>query len=114
MSADEARVRDAVANQSDQVGEAVDEKRQGADGEQQVKDRLRRIEGQVRGIHRMVDEHRPCVDVVTQLLAVRAALDRVAEQIITTHVDDCLATLPPEQAKTAIGKAIRMLARIEP
>jgi len=82
--------------------------------EQLVKDRLRRVEGQIRGIYKMVDEHRPCVDVVTQLLAARAALDRVAEQIITTHVDECLATMPPEEAKTAIGKAIRMLARVEP
>jgi len=83
-------------------------------GEQHLKDRLRRIEGQIRGIHRMVDERRPCADIVTQLLAARAALDRVAEQIITSHVDECLATMPPEQAKSAIGKAIRMLARIEP
>ncbi len=81
--------------------------------EQQLKDRLRRVEGQIRGIYRMVDERRPCVDIVTQLLAARAALDRIAEQIITSHVDECLATLPPEEAKTAIGKAIRMLARVE-
>jgi DNA-binding FrmR family transcriptional regulator len=80
---------------------------------QQVKDRLRRVEGQIRGIHKMVDEGRPCVDIVTQLLAARAALDRVAEQIITTHVDECLTTMEPDQAKTAVGKAIRMLARIE-
>ena len=81
--------------------------------EQQLKDRLRRVEGQVRGIYRMVDEHRPCVDVVTQLLAARAALDRVAEQLIANHVGDCLASLPPDEAKTAIARAIRMLARTQ-
>lgn len=81
--------------------------------EQKIKERLRRIEGQVRGIHRMIDEGRPCVDVVTQLLAARAALDRVAEQVITSHVDECLATMSPEEAKMAIGQAIRMLGRVD-
>ena len=81
--------------------------------DQQIKERLRRVEGQVRGIYRMVDERRPCVDIVTQLLAARAALDRVAEHVITTHVDECLATMHPDEAKTAIGKAIRLLGRVE-
>jgi DNA-binding FrmR family transcriptional regulator len=52
--------------------------------------RLRRIEGQVRGLARMVDEDRYCIDVVTQISAVRAALRRVEEEILEDHVGNCV------------------------
>jgi len=52
--------------------------------------RLNRIEGQVRGIARMVDEDRYCIDVVTQLAAVGAALRRVEEEILRDHVSHCV------------------------
>jgi DNA-binding FrmR family transcriptional regulator len=52
--------------------------------------RLNRIEGQVRGIARMVDEDRYCIDIVTQLAAVRAALRRVEEEILRDHVAHCV------------------------
>jgi DNA-binding FrmR family transcriptional regulator len=52
--------------------------------------RLSRIEGQVRGIARMVDEDRYCIDVVTQLSAVRAALRRVEEEVLRDHVSHCV------------------------
>ena len=52
--------------------------------------RLRRIEGQVRGISKMVDENRYCVDVITQISAVRAALRRVEEAILKDHVAHCV------------------------
>ena len=52
--------------------------------------RLRRIEGQVRGIARMVEEHRYCIDVVTQVQAVRAALKRVEEEVLRDHVATCV------------------------
>ena len=52
--------------------------------------RLRRIEGQVRGISRMVDENRYCIDVVTQIAAVRAALRRVEEEVLRDHVAHCV------------------------
>lgn len=81
--------------------------------EQQLRDRLRRVEGQVRGIARMIDEGRSCSDVVTQLMAARAALDRVTEEIITSHVDECLTGLSPGEARAAVNQAIRLLARIE-
>ena len=82
--------------------------------DQQVRDRLRRVEGQVRGIQRMLDQGRPCGEVVTQLLAARAALDRVAEQLISSHVDECLATMEPDEARSAVARAIRLLARVQP
>jgi DNA-binding FrmR family transcriptional regulator len=56
-----------------------------------VSTRLKRIEGQVRGISRMVDEDRYCVDVMTQIDAVRAALQRVEQEILRDHVSHCVA-----------------------
>jgi CsoR family transcriptional regulator, copper-sensing transcriptional repressor len=52
--------------------------------------RLGRIEGQVRGLARMVDEDRYCIDIVTQLSAVRAALRRVEEEVLRDHVSHCV------------------------
>lgn len=52
--------------------------------------RLQRIEGQVRGISRMVEEDRYCIDVVTQIAAVRAALRRVEEEVLRDHVGHCV------------------------
>jgi len=52
--------------------------------------RLQRIEGQVRGLTRMVDEDRYCIDVVTQISAVRAALRRVEEEVLRDHVAHCV------------------------
>jgi DNA-binding FrmR family transcriptional regulator len=52
--------------------------------------RLSRIEGQVRGLARMVEEDRYCIDVVTQIAAVRAALRKVEEEILRDHVAHCV------------------------
>ena len=52
--------------------------------------RLSRIEGQVRGLSKMVDEDRYCIDIVTQVAAVRAALRRVEEEILRDHVAHCV------------------------
>jgi DNA-binding FrmR family transcriptional regulator len=52
--------------------------------------RLRRIEGQVRGVIGMVEDGRYCVDILTQLRAVHAALRKVEEQILREHVDHCV------------------------
>jgi DNA-binding FrmR family transcriptional regulator len=53
--------------------------------------RLKRIEGQVGGLMRMIDEDRYCVDVLTQINAVRAALHKVEEQVLRDHVSHCVA-----------------------
>ena len=53
--------------------------------------RLKRIEGQVRGVARMVDEDRYCVDVLTQLQAIRAAVHKVEEEVLKDHVQHCVA-----------------------
>ena len=52
--------------------------------------RLSRIEGQVRGLARMVEEERYCIDIVTQVSAVRAALRRVEQEILRDHVGHCV------------------------
>ena len=57
---------------------------------EQVKARLRRIEGQVRGVERMVDEDRYCIEVLTQVSAAKAALDAVALLLLQDHTEHCL------------------------
>ena len=61
-----------------------------ADAKTSVLRRLKRIEGQVRGLARMVEDDRYCIDVVTQLSAVRAALRRAEEEILGDHVAHCV------------------------
>jgi DNA-binding FrmR family transcriptional regulator len=59
-------------------------------GKSKLLNRLSRIEGQVRGITRMVEEGRYCIDVLTQLQAVRAALGRVEAEMLKTHLHHCI------------------------
>src|SRR5713226_2681634 len=56
----------------------------------QVQGRLRRIEGQIRGVEKMVDEDRYCIDVLTQVGAVKAALDAVALLLLQDHTEHCV------------------------
>ena len=53
--------------------------------------RLHRIEGQVRGIEKMIDEDRYCIDIITQISAITTALDAVAFKILDEHVNHCVA-----------------------
>ena len=53
--------------------------------------RLARIEGQVRGVAKMVEEERYCIDVLTQIRAVRAALDKVEQETLNDHLQHCVA-----------------------
>ena len=56
----------------------------------QLRNRLSRIEGQVRGIAKMIDEDRYCIDVLTQLQAVRSALARVESEMLKDHLNQCI------------------------
>ena len=56
-----------------------------------IHNRLRRIEGQVRGLQRMVDEDAYCIDILTQVAAVQTALEQVAVNVIDGHVRHCVA-----------------------
>jgi DNA-binding FrmR family transcriptional regulator len=53
--------------------------------------RLHRIEGQVRGIERMVDDERYCIDILTQIGAVSTALESLAQKLLTEHANHCVA-----------------------
>jgi len=61
-----------------------------------IVNRLSRIEGHIRGIKTMVQESRPCPDVLVQIAAVRGALDRVARLILDEHLTDCIARAAKE------------------
>lgn len=74
--------------------------------------RLRRIEGQIRGIARMIEDDRTCEDVITQLLAVRAGMDRVAREIVRIHVDRCLRDMPPDAARETVTRIVTLLNKI--
>lgn len=76
-----------------------------------VLDRLARIEGQVRGLARMVQEERACDQVLTQIAAVTAALEKVGLSVMTHSIDQCLA-LPPEQARATIKQNMTLLSRL--
>jgi DNA-binding FrmR family transcriptional regulator len=56
-----------------------------------IKKRLKRIAGQVAGLEKMVDENRYCVDVLTQLAAVRSALDALGVELLTDHMEHCVS-----------------------
>ena len=83
----------------------------------QLQKRLARIEGQVRGVSKMVEEDRYCVDVLTQINAVRAALDKVALGLLDGHARHCLLghgggpTEPEEQVQELMTAVGRMLQR---
>ena len=77
--------------------------------------RLRRIEGQVRGIERMVVDDRYCIDVLTQISAAQAALDKVAIALVDDHVRHCVLGADPsnqEEMRTELMTALtRMVGR---
>ena len=77
-----------------------------------ISNRLRRIEGQIRGIIRMLDEQRHCEDIITQVLAARSAMDKVAAEILKHHVDECLSEMDPAQARSAISRAVQLINKI--
>ena len=54
--------------------------------------RLKRIEGQTRGIHKMIEDDRYCVDILTQIAAIQSALDALAMQLLQSHTNGCVRT----------------------
>jgi DNA-binding FrmR family transcriptional regulator len=85
------------------------------DNKPKLLNRLSRIEGQVRGITRMVEEDRYCIDVLTQIQAVRAALARVESEMLKNHLSHCIESAivsgnANEQRKKA-GELIELLDR---
>ena len=77
--------------------------------------RLGRIEGQVRGLARMVEDDRYCIDIVTQIAAVTAALRRVEEEVLREHVAHCvehaIASGDADEQRKKIAELIEVLSR---
>lgn len=78
--------------------------------------RLRRIEGQVRGVQKMVEDDRYCIDILQQAAAVTAAMDKVALELLTDHVNHCMAEGGGDQKRReamtaemmgAVGRLVR-------
>ena len=86
-----------------------------ADTKPKILNRLSRIEGQVRGIARMVADDRYCIDLLTQLQAVRAAVHRVETEVLRDHLDHCvMGTMTGDDLADRKAKAaelIELLAR---
>ena len=76
--------------------------------------RLHRIEGQVRGIERMVEDERYCIDILTQIAAVNTALESLAVKLLEDHVRHCVAdALAAGDAETAQRKSEDLLAAVQ-
>lgn len=73
--------------------------------------RLRRVEGQIRGIQRMIEENRDCEAVVTQLMAARAALDGASLYIVSHHLEQCLTQLPGQTSKAQLDRIIEFFLK---
>jgi CsoR family transcriptional regulator, copper-sensing transcriptional repressor len=79
--------------------------------------RLGRIEGQVRGLSKMVEDERYCIDIVTQISAVRAALRRVEEEVLKDHVSHCvehaIASGDKSDQRKKIAELMAVIGRAE-
>ncbi len=77
--------------------------------------RLNRIEGQVRGIARMIEQDRYCIDVLTQVQAVTAALKRVEDEILKDHVENCvehaISSGDAKDQRRKVAELVQLLAR---
>ncbi|SHN36045.1 metal-sensitive transcriptional regulator [Gracilibacillus kekensis] len=79
----------------------------------QVKNRMKRIEGQVRGLIKMMDEGKECRDVVTQMSAVRSALDRTAALVVSSNLERCIREEKEtgESSEDLIKEAVNLLVK---
>ena len=86
-----------------------------ADNKDAVLKRLRRVEGQVRGLQRMVEEDSYCIDVLTQISAVNRALQAVALELLDDHLSHCVAEALSEggtDARDKVAEASAAIARL--
>ena len=86
-----------------------------ANAKTSVTKRLKRIEGQVRGLVRMVEDDRYCIDIVTQISAVRSALRRAEEEILADHIAHCvehaIASGTKAEQRRKVSELIEVLSR---
>lgn len=83
------------------------------DYDKSVLNRLKRTEGQIRGIQRMLEEEKECVDVVTQLSAVRSSVDRIMGLIVAENLKQCVENpdADPDEQSEKIQKAIQLVIK---
>lgn len=79
----------------------------------QIKNRMKRIEGQVRGLLKMMEEEKECRDVVTQMTAVRSAIDRTAALIVSQNLEQCIREEKEngESSEDLIKEAVNLLVK---
>jgi CsoR family transcriptional regulator, copper-sensing transcriptional repressor len=80
--------------------------------ERQILDRLARVEGQIRGIRKMIEDGRECEAILTQVLAARTALERTAGEIVGTYIDECMTGGSLDEARAKIGRTVKLLTRV--
>jgi DNA-binding FrmR family transcriptional regulator len=78
----------------------------------ELRKRLRRVEGQVRGVQKMVEEDRYCIDVLTQISAIQAALDKVALGLLDDHAHSCVIGAAPEQRDERTDEMMAAVGRL--
>lgn len=79
----------------------------------EILERLRRIEGQARGIQRMIEEERPCEQIIIQLAAIRNAINKAATTIIVENLEACILSQDPEMdPREALQQAKRMFLNL--
>jgi len=74
--------------------------------------RVSRIEGQVRGVRRMIEEREYCIDIITQIQAARSALGAVARNILQKHLDACVSEALRHKSKEETDEKLRELMRV--
>lgn len=76
----------------------------------QLLNRLRRVEGQIRGLQRLIDEDKPCADILVQMAAARSALDEVGVRLIAFGMKDCLEE-QGENCEESVEEAIQLFIK---
>ncbi len=106
-----------IVTESTKADAMVDAKYGYSDNKDQLLKRLKRAEGQIRGIARMVDGDAYCIDIMTQITAAQAALDKVALELLRDHARHCLSNDAVQSGGTGdkadelVGAVSRMLSR---
>lgn len=81
--------------------------------DEKVKNRVKRVEGQVRGLLKMMEDNKDCKDVIVQMSAAKAALDRTAALIVSTNLEQCIreARDNDESSQEIIQEAVNLLVK---
>jgi DNA-binding FrmR family transcriptional regulator len=78
-------------------------------GRDEITNRLKRVEGQIRGLQRMIEEQRECEAILTQLMAARAALDRVGLLVADNFVQQCVLTEDGDLARQRVARVLELV-----